>query len=164
MIQSLLTSCSNYNTFPILQNHVRAYLHAKYNLPKSHAKRIASMFIRNGSSENSVRTTRGMKLSEMSLESSKDFADGDSTQEKNLSLSFLRYIRFMIASIEGVEVSHDAEYPKFNLLPVLSEGRKFVTLDNRGLWFLATNAKSRQNSKEQNAIIDSKFESLECFF
>ena len=132
-------------------------------MPKESLARSLEM----GIPENSVRTTRGMKLSEMSLESSKDFADGDSTQEKNLSLSFLRYIRFMIASIEGVEVSHDAEYPKFKLLPVLPEGRKFVTLDNqdnRGVRFLATNAKSRQNSKEQNAIIDSKFESLECFF
>ena len=166
MIQTLLTTCSNYNTFPILQNHVRAYLHAKYNLPKSHAKRIASMFIRNGEpGEFRNNDAWNVIVRNESGIFKGFFADGEGTEEpKNLSLSFLRYRWFMIASIEGLEVSHDAEYPKFKLLPVLSEGRKFITLDNRGLRYLATNVISRRNSPEQNAVIASKFESLEGFF
>ena len=70
----------------------------------------------------------------------------------------------MVSSIEQLESARDVEYPKFKLLPILSEGRTFVTLDNRGMKFLATHAKSRKYSKELDTSIDSKFQRVETFF
>ena len=88
----------------------------------------------------------------------------ENSQGEDKSLSFLRYWWFMLSSIEQLESARDVEYPKFKLLPILSERRKFVTLDNRDMKFLATHAKSWKYTKELNTSIDSKFQSMETFF
>ena len=70
----------------------------------------------------------------------------------------------MLALIERLEGERHVEHPKFKLLPVLSEGRKFVTLEKRGLQDLATNTTSRKHCALENKKIKDKFASLEGFF
>ena len=165
MIQSLLTTCCNYNTYPQLQKHVKAYLHAKYNLPKSHASRIACMFVKDGSPGKFRSNDAWNQIVQAEAGIFKSyFVCEENSQGYDKSLSFLRYRWYMLSSVEQLESARAVEYPKFKLLPILSEGRKFITLDNRAMKFLATNARSRNQTKEQKASIDGKFQSLEAFF
>ena len=48
MIQSLLTTCSTYNTIDTLRSHVKDYLVAKYHLQKAQARLVANKFVRFG--------------------------------------------------------------------------------------------------------------------
>ena len=89
MILSLLTTCSNYNTYPQLQNHVNLYLHAKYNLPKSHAKRIAFMFVRPRKFRNNDAWNQVVQAEADIFKSY--FVCVENSQGDDKSLSFLRY-------------------------------------------------------------------------
>ena len=167
MIKTLLTTCSNYNTVDTLRCHVKHYLVAKYHLNKTHAGLVADKVVRfnaAGEFRDNDALNQIIAVEWRHLQSFLGEGASTSGKEDDRSPFFLRYRSFMLATIEKREVEEKTEYNKFRLLPVLSEGRKFITLDNRGLNLLATHAKPRGTTKEIKAEIDSKFESLDGFF
>ena len=153
MIQGLLTTCERYNTFDILVKHVTLFpwRSMSYELKKTLAQRIASMVVRLGSAG---EFRDNASWNEIVVEELQRFSRHDSAER---SLAFLRYRRFLLATIENMEGVREEEFSKFHLLPVLKEGRRFITLDKIGLRMLAANAKSRRNTKDENAVIGEKF-------
>ena len=129
-----------------------------YELKKTLAQRIASMVVRLGSVGEFRDNASWNEIVEEELQR---FSRYDSAER---SLAFLRYRRFLLATIENMEGVREEEFSKFHLLPVLKEGRRFITLDKIGLRMLAANAKSRRNTKDENAVIGEKFRDLEAFF
>ena len=167
MIQALLTTCSHYNTVDTLRCHVKQYLVAKYHLNKTHAGLDADKVVRfnaAGKFRDNDALNQIIAVEWRHLQSFLGEGASTSGKQDDRSPFFLRYRSFMLATIEKREVEEKTENNKFRLLPVLSEGRKFITLDNRGLNLLATHAKPRGTTKEIKAEIDAKFESLVGFF
>ena len=167
MIKGLMTTCEQYNTFEILLKHVKLYLLAKYELNKTHAQKIASMVVRLGAAG---EFRDNASWNEIVVEEWQRFScffakvAASPRDPAERSLAFLRYRRFLLATIENMEGVREKEFSKFHLLPVLKEGRRFITLDKIGLRMLAANATSRRNTKDEKAVIKEKFRELEAFF
>ena len=69
----------------------------------------------------------------------------------------------MLATIEHKEGARDKKLAKFRLIPVLKEGRRYITLDKVGLQMPAAHDKSRRDTNDENAAIGEKFRDLEAF-
>ncbi|CAK9017995.1 Hypothetical protein SCF082_LOCUS13902 [Durusdinium trenchii] len=138
------------------------YLRAKFNIKRGHGSWLAGLICRTsapGIIRSSPATLEG------SLEGWQRVVNVEQARYKEAKehQAVMAYRFEMIAVINQAQAEHRTEFKRFAILPVLSEGVQFVTLDNRGMQFLAALAK-RMFPNHDKEVISQAFASLDTFF
>ena len=162
-VNNIVTVIGNFDTCA-LDDHVAMYLRAKYNIKRGHGTWLAGNVCRL-TGPGQIRTLP--KTLDGTVEEWQAVINDEQaryTQAKTEGTGKVMEYRYhMLREIESAEQRHNEEFKRFAILPLLSEGVQFVTLDNRGLQFLAALAKERFPHHDKDVITEI-FSSVDTFF
>ena len=171
----LLTGIGNYDD-ESLDDHVAMYIRAKYNIKRGHGSSISGFVCRR-------KEPGQMKTLPDTLDDTLEYWNDVIIEEHMLykdccnedgsfdSVRVMKYRYMMLKVIRDKALERNEEYRFFSLVPLRSEGRKFIQIDQFGLQTLKTLVRPKRRSRGDYNLslhscerVDDAFQSLDSFF
>jgi hypothetical protein len=150
-IGSMVTLYENYNNFAT-ESHIASYLRSKYSIQKGHAGWLGSVIYKDTNFKTIPKT----------IEGGVEFWKFVARMERNIYESYMntnKYIEYRYYMLQYITDKSRS----FTLLPVRTNGVKFITLDNRGMQFLEVKGRKLYPHLDPT-YIKNLFSSLDSFF